>query len=118
MHAGEEPLTKGGVMLGTAAYMSPEQAGASGEIDSRSDVYALGCVLYEMLTGHAPFIGPSTLDVLAKHREAPVPSLHLEATVSKSVARAVQKALAKSPSDRFRSADLFAEALEDDPTGT
>jgi DNA-binding SARP family transcriptional activator len=118
MHAGEEELTKAGVMLGTPAYMSPEQAGASGKIDSRSDIYALGCVLYEMLTGHAPFTGPSTLVVLAKHREAPVPSLRLEATVSESVVRAVQKALAKSPSERFGSADLFAEALgenEDDP---
>jgi len=111
MHAGEEPLTKGGVMLGTPAYMSPEQAGASEEIDARSDVYGLGCVLYEMLTGHAPFIGPSTLAVLAKHREAPVPSLHLEATVSESTARAIEKALAKSPSHRFSSADSFARAL-------
>ena len=117
MHAGEEELTKAGVMLGTPAYMSPEQAGATGKIDSRSDVYALGCVLYEMLTGHAPFIGPSTLVVLAKHREAAVPSLHLEATVSDSVARAVQKALAKLPSDRFSSADLFAQALGEDPAG-
>jgi len=114
MQAGEEQLTKGGVMLGTPAYMSPEQAGAIGEIDSRSDVYALGCVLYEMLTGHAPFISPSTLDVLAKHREAPVPPLHLEATVSESVSRAVQRALAKSPSQRFSSADLFAQALGGD----
>ena len=117
MRAGEEELTKGGVMLGTPAYMSPEQAGASGQIDSRSDVYSLGCVLYEMLTGHAPFIGPSKLAVLAKHRGDPVPSSDLEATVSESVARAVQKALAKSPSDRFRSADLFAQALGDDPAG-
>jgi len=120
MHAGEEPLTKGGVMLGTPAYMSPEQAGANGEIDSRSDVYALGCVLYEMLTGHAPFTGPSTLVVLAKHREAPVPSLRLEAAVSESLARVVEKALAKLPSDRFGSADSFAQALEgdeDEPPG-
>jgi len=111
MHAGEEELTKAGVMLGTPAYMSPEQGGAKGDIDSRSDVYALGCVLYEMLTGHAPFSGRSTLVVLAKHREAPVPTLHLEARVSESVARAVEKALAKSPSARFSSADLFARAL-------
>ncbi|MBK8060508.1 MAG: serine/threonine protein kinase [Gemmatimonadetes bacterium] len=67
-------LTRAGLTVGTVAYMSPEQASA-GEVDGRSDIYALGCVLYEMLTGNMPFTGTTTRAMVAAHFTAPVPSL-------------------------------------------
>jgi tetratricopeptide (TPR) repeat protein/TolB-like protein len=93
--------TATGVMLGTPTYMSPEQAGGSRELDGRSDVYALGCVLYEMLTGEAPFSGPTAQVVLArKITESPAELRRLRPAASPELERLVSQALAVSPADR------------------
>ncbi len=105
-------LTDTGLAMGTPAYMSPEQAAASRTIDGRTDVYALGCVLYELLTGHPPFLGSTAQEVLARHTLDPIPPLRTaRPELPASVERAVRKALAKSPADRFSSPDAFSEAL-------
>jgi serine/threonine-protein kinase len=110
--AGGGRLTETGLSLGTPQYMSPEQATADRELDGRSDVYALGAVLYEMLTGEPPYTGPTTQSVIAKLlTETPRPVLAGRPTVPPHVAAAVHKALARLPADRFRGAREFAEAL-------
>ena len=110
--AGGEALTETGVAIGTLAYMSPEQAGGESDVDGRSDVYALGCVLYEMLAGRAPFSGTTAMEIIARHAIDPLPSLAAARPgVPAAVERAITTALAKSPADRFASADRFAEAL-------
>jgi tetratricopeptide (TPR) repeat protein/tRNA A-37 threonylcarbamoyl transferase component Bud32 len=109
--AGGDRLTETGLALGTPAYMSPEQA-ASGRIDGRSDIYALGCVAYEMLAGQPPFTGPTAQAILARHAVDPVPRLHtVRGTVPPPVEQAIERALAKVPADRFSTADEFAQAL-------
>ncbi len=109
--AGGNELTATGVAIGTPAYMSPEQ-GSHGRIDPRSDVYALACVLYEMLAGSTPFTGPTAQSVLARHAVDPVPSLRtVRPTVSASLERAIVKGLAKVPADRYPDANEFKEAL-------
>jgi serine/threonine-protein kinase len=114
--AGGEKLSETGITVGTPAYMSPEQAGAEDRIDGRSDVYSLGCVLYEMLTGGPPFTGPNAQAVLARHAVDPVPPLR---TVRKAVPvhleRAVMQALEKVPADRFPTADQLARAVAAPP---
>jgi tRNA A-37 threonylcarbamoyl transferase component Bud32/tetratricopeptide (TPR) repeat protein/TolB-like protein len=110
--AAGERLTETGLALGTPGYMSPEQAGRNGQLDGRSDVYALGCVAYEMLAGAPPFTGPSAQAVLVRHAVDPVPPLRtVRPTVPQSVDEAVARALAKVPADRFATAEEFAEAL-------
>ena len=110
--AGGGKLTETGLAIGTAAYMSPEQASGERDLDGRSDIYALGCVLYEMLAGHPPFAGPTAQSVLARHAIDPVPSLHTgRQEVPATVDRAVKRALAKVPADRFATAAQFAQAL-------
>jgi eukaryotic-like serine/threonine-protein kinase len=109
--ADDETLTQAGVSPGTPPYMSPEQA-SGGDVDGRGDIYALGCMLYEMLAGQPPFTGPTTQAVLARHLADPVPSLRtVRNTVSVGVEQAVLKSLEKSPADRFATAGEFAEAL-------
>jgi eukaryotic-like serine/threonine-protein kinase len=110
--AGGEKLTETGLSLGTPHYMSPEQASATRSLDGRSDIYALGCVLYEMLAGAPPFTGPSAQSILARHSVDPVPSLHtVRRTVPAGIEWAITKAMAKVPADRFASAGEFADAL-------
>ncbi|HEX3232552.1 MAG TPA: protein kinase [Gemmatimonadales bacterium] len=110
--AGGERLSLTGVMLGNPSYMSPEQAAATGGIDGRSDIYSLGCVLYEMLAGEPPFSGRTSQAILARHAADPVPSLRtVRPDVPAALERAVERALAKAPADRFPSAREFAEAL-------
>ncbi len=110
--AGGEKLTETGLSLGTPHYMSPEQASATRSLDGRSDIYALGCVLYEMLAGAPPFTGPSAQSILARHAVDPVPSLHtVRGTVPSGIEWAITKAMAKVPADRFASAGEFADAL-------
>jgi serine/threonine-protein kinase len=110
--AGGDRLTETGISIGTPAYMSPEQAVGEQEIDGRSDIYSLGCVLYETLVGEPPFTGPSAQAVIAKCVSEPVPKITtLRETVPASVEAAINSALAKSPADRFATALQFAEAL-------
>ncbi len=110
--AGGTQLTETGIAVGTAAYMSPEQASAEKELDARSDVYSLGCVLYEMLAGETPYTGPSAQAILARKALDPVPPLrHVRETVPLGVEQAVTKALSKVPADRFATARQFVEAL-------
>ena len=111
-NAGGERITQTGLSLGTPQYMSPEQATAERELDARSDVYSLGCVLYEMLSGEPPHTGSTTHAVIAKIvTDRPTPIAQLRETVTPELAAAVHKALAKLPADRFTSAAEFASAL-------
>jgi eukaryotic-like serine/threonine-protein kinase len=110
--AGGEGLTETGTSVGTPAYMSPEQAMADSALDGRSDLYSLGCVLYEMLTGEAPYTGPSAQAIVAKRLIDPVPSARrLRETVPPGLDGALQRVLAKAAADRFPTADAFARAL-------
>jgi len=110
--AGGTRLTETGIAVGTPAYMSPEQFLGEDSIDGRSDVYSLGCVVYEMVGGRAPFEGSTAQALLAKHAVGKVPALRTaDSAIPVYVERAVEKALAKSPRDRFDSASAFAEAL-------
>jgi len=110
--AGGGKLTRTGVVLGTPAYMSPEQGAGERALDGRSDVYSLGCVLYEMLAGEPPFTGPTVQAIIAKRFTDPVPSARrLRETVSLPMDRAIAKALARAPADRFATTHQFAEAL-------
>jgi serine/threonine-protein kinase len=109
---GGERLTGTGVSVGTPAYMSPEQAGGARVLDGRSDVYSLGCVLYELLTGEAAFTGPTPQAVIARRFvESPPPISRLRQAVSPAVEAAVERALAREPADRFQTAAEFRGAL-------
>jgi serine/threonine protein kinase len=111
--AGGEELTRSGLVVGTPAYMSPEQAAAEPDIDARSDLYSLGAVVYEMLAGQPPYTGATAGAIMARKAMEPVPSLRVvRETVPGSVEQAVTRALAKAPADRFGTAQEFAEALE------
>ncbi|MBL8996653.1 MAG: serine/threonine-protein kinase [Gemmatimonadetes bacterium] len=105
-------MTETGLSLGTPHYMSPEQATAEKEITGRSDVYSLGSVLYEMLTGDPPHTGSSAQQIIMKIITEPAdPVTRVRKSVPPNVAAAVGKALEKLPADRFESAKAFAEAL-------
>lgn len=104
-------ITQEGATVGTPAYLSPEQA-AGLPLDSRADLYALGIILYEMLTGAPPFTGESTLSIILKHLNEPVPSLADRAGITNPDLEAIiLKALAKSANDRYQTADEFAAEL-------
>jgi len=111
--AGGERLTETGLSLGTPAYMSPEQASGDQKIDSRSDIYSLASVMYEMLAGEPPFTGPTTPAIIARQLVDPVPSIRtVRPTVPEELERAIEKALAKVPADRYDSAGAFVEAAD------
>jgi serine/threonine-protein kinase len=111
-HAGSR-MTQTGMSLGTPAYMSPEQAMGERDIGPRSDVYALGAMTYEMLTGEPPFTGPNSQAIVAKVLTEQPPLLRpRRPLVSSAVENAVLTALQKLPADRFASAKEFADALE------
>jgi eukaryotic-like serine/threonine-protein kinase len=111
-----ERLTQVGVAMGTPVYMSPEQAAGDRTLDARSDVYSLGCVLYELLAGEPPYTGITSQAVLVKRFTDPIPRIRrLRATVPQSVEQAIMKALAVTSADRFATAAQFAEALTKRP---
>jgi serine/threonine protein kinase/tetratricopeptide (TPR) repeat protein len=108
----EERLTEAGIALGTAEYMSPEQAAGESELDARTDVYSLACVLYELLAGEPPYTGPTAQAVIAKRFIDPVPRVRrIRPAVPAAVEQTLMKALARVAADRFSSAGAFADAL-------
>jgi serine/threonine protein kinase/tetratricopeptide (TPR) repeat protein len=112
--AGGSTLTGIGLPIGTVAYMSPEQATAAAPVDGRSDIYSLGCVLYEMLSGRMAFSGPNLKSVLNQQITSDPPLEHLrEADVPPPLIATVRRCLAKAPEDRFQSAGALADALRE-----
>jgi serine/threonine-protein kinase len=110
--AGADRLTKTGLSLGTPQYMSPEQAAGEQELDARTDVYSLACVVYEMLAGQPPHTGPTVQAIIAKVlTEEPRPITDLRNRVPRHIAGALDQALAKLPADRFATVGEFAESL-------
>ncbi len=110
--AGGERLTQTGGAIGTPMYMSPEQADGEPDLDGRSDIYSLGCVLFEMLTGEPPFTGPSSLAIMARRWVQTPPRVRTVRTeVPEAVDQALNRALARAPADRFPTAAAFADAL-------
>ncbi|HXS25658.1 MAG TPA: protein kinase, partial [Gemmatimonadales bacterium] len=108
----DEAHTTSGQMIGTPAYMSPEQVDGSENLDGRSDLYSLGCVLFEMLVGQPPFRGSTVTAVIANRLSSPVPSPRsFREMIPEAVDAAVKKAMATLPADRFSTAAQFAEAL-------
>jgi serine/threonine-protein kinase len=108
----EDTLTRSGMLIGTPAYMSPEQALGERGLDGRTDVYGLGCVLYEMLAGEPPYPAATPQAAVARHLKDPVPSLRRALPgVPPALDTAVRRALAKSPAERHTTAADFARAL-------
>jgi serine/threonine-protein kinase len=109
---GADAVTQGGIAVGTPEYMSPEQAGGEAELDGRSDVYSLACVVYEMLSGAPPFRGADARAIMARHiTESPAPVRVRRPEVPAGMAAALSRALEKAPASRFRTAGDFATAL-------
>jgi serine/threonine-protein kinase len=108
----EQSLTKTGTVIGTPAYMSPEQATGATQIDGRSDQYSLACVLYELLVGQPPFTGPTAQAIIARHSLDMVsaPSI-MRPGIPDAMEDALLKALSKVPADRYATTALFAEAV-------
>jgi serine/threonine-protein kinase len=105
-------LTAPNLIIGTPQYMSPEQCSQASEIDSRSDIYSLGIIIYEMLTGHVPFMGDSPTAIMMKHLQEPPPSVLEERDdLPPQVGMVITSALAKRPEDRFQTAGELSEAL-------
>ena len=111
--AGASALTQTGIAIGTLRYMSPEQASGDTEIDTRSDVYSLGCVFYEMLSGSAPFAGVSDRALLARKVTEPAPQLDGIENVPETVRRAARRALEREPEERYASPGALARALRE-----
>lgn len=105
-------LTAPNLIIGTPQYMSPEQCSQAAELDTRSDIYSLGVILYEMLVGHVPFTGESPTAIMMKHLQEPAPSVMEERQdLPAAIGRVVARALAKRPEDRFQSVGELAEEL-------
>lgn len=111
--AGTDRITSTELVLGTAEYMSPEQCSGSHTVDARSDIYSLGCLLYEALAGEPPFVGRTRVAVVARHLGEPPPPLTvMRGDVPRSVAAVVERCLAKAPADRFATAEALRDALD------
>src|SRR5215203_5567120 len=110
--SGSDQLTRSGIAVGTSTYMSPEQITAVTDIDHRSDLYSMGCVLYECLAGQAPFVHRNEAVVLKLHLTQPAPDVPtLRSDTPPELATAIAKALAKAPNDRWRSAAEMRQTL-------
>ena len=107
-----ESFTDSGFTVGTPEYMSPEQAAGQRDLDGRSDIYALACVVYQMLAGEPPFTGPTAQAIIARHfQEAPRSLRVIRPSVPIAMQSAIERALAKVPADRFGTATAFVDAL-------
>lgn len=110
--AGGDKLTETGLAIGTPAYMPPEQSAGTGQVDRRSDIYSLACVLYETLAGQPPFTGPTAQAIMARHSLDAVPRLRIvRETIPDAIEQVIERALAKVPADRYQTATQFADAL-------
>jgi eukaryotic-like serine/threonine-protein kinase len=117
--ASDARLTETGVVVGTPAYMSPEQAGGDPGLDARTDVYSLSAVLYETLAGAPPFSGSTMQAMLVRRLTEPAPSVRLvRSTVPEAVDGAIRRALAAVPADRFSTMAQFCQALQSAATPT
>ena len=111
--AGDEKLTETGLVVGTPAYMSPEQAAGDRALDARTDVYSLAAVLYEMLTGEAPFTGATTQAMLVRRLTEPAPSARsVRTNLPEGADQAIRKALSPVVADRFGTMAQFGQALQ------
>jgi serine/threonine protein kinase len=114
--SGTDQLTRSGIAVGTSTYMSPEQITAVPDIDHRSDLYSLGCMLFECLAGQAPFSHRNEAVVLQLHLSQPAPDVRtLRSDTPTELATSIARALAKAPSDRWRSAAEMRDALASVP---
>src|SRR5437868_1282331 len=112
IESGGDKLTSTGIGVGTPSYMSPEQALGDRALDVRSDVYSLGCVLYEMLAGIPPFVGPTAQVIISRRFAAPPAHLsEFRDSVPASLDATVARSLSRTPADRWPSAQSFADAL-------
>jgi serine/threonine-protein kinase len=116
--SGYHRLTQTGIIVGTVYYMSPEQLREDRDLDQRADIYSLGCLLYEMLTGGPPYTGASLKEVVTRIIRSPVPSVRrLHPSVPAAVDEAISRALAKSAADRFETMQDFTAALSGQGAG-
>ncbi|HWC72689.1 MAG TPA: protein kinase [Gemmatimonadales bacterium] len=116
--AGGDKLTQTGLAIGTPAYMPPEQASGSGNVDRRSDIYSLACVLYETLAGQPPFTGPTAQAIMARHSLDAVPRLKVvRDAIPDELETVIERALEKVPADRYQTSGDFAKALTAASTG-
>ena len=117
--AGSDTLTQTGVMIGTPAYVSPEQAAGATDLDARTDEYSLACVLYEMLTGERPFSGPTPQAVMSKRfTETAKPVRSIRPNIPDHVERALTKAMSVDTSARYRTVAMFGQALSSGAVST
>ncbi|MCA8925947.1 MAG: serine/threonine protein kinase, partial [Planctomycetes bacterium] len=108
----EAALTQPGQVIGTVAYMAPEQV-VAGPVDNRTDLYAVGCMLYQMLTGRLPFLANSAVEIMEMHRSTDTPEVReLRPELSPAVSDVIKRAMAKDPADRFQTAAEFAAAVK------
>src|SRR6266550_419937 len=111
IESGGDRLTSTGIGVGTPAYMSPEQALGDRNLDVRSDIYSIGCVVYEMIAGLPPFVGPTAQVIISRRFAASAPPLReVRQGVPDSVEEAIAKALARAPADRWATAEEFGNA--------
>jgi len=116
--AGGDKLTETGLAIGTPAYMPPEQAAGTGQVDRRSDIYSLACVLYETLAGQPPFTGPTAQAIMARHSLDSVPRLKIvREAIPDELETVIERALEKVPADRYQTAEQFSNALTTASTG-